>query len=72
MEQAMIILAGNYREFQNYIESHKVPLRGYRTIYGETAEKMAGIRVNEFITIGTFWDKKDAKSLYDFAHTRVV
>lgn len=65
----IVILAGNYREFSEYVFSHEHELRGYTPIYGD-ARSMAGTRYSEFLVVGTFWDRSDANEAYEFAKAR--
>ena len=63
-----IILAGNFREFQNYARSHHPHPN---LVYGNGVEALAGIEAEDIEVVGTFWEREDAGELYDVAKSRV-
>lgn len=65
MKRTVIILAGNFKEFQNYIDSRNQDEN--RFIYASDQHSIAGLRADRIYIIGSFWDRKDADSLYEYA-----
>lgn len=64
----VIVLAGNYREFEEYLDS--AGLTTEHAIYGD-AHHMAGTEAQQYQIIGTFWDRHDAADARAFAKTRI-
>ena len=69
-----IILAGNYRQYTDWIYDNVLPdvekVKDY--IYGDRFEKLMGVRAKEVIVIGTFWeDVKNASEVYETAQSRI-
>lgn len=67
-----IILAGNYREYTDWIYDNVLlnvaEVENY--VYGDTLQKIMSVRAKEIKVIGTFYERDDATSLYDHALTR--
>ena len=66
----ILVLAGNFKESQEYARSQHP--RGYVISYVSGVEAMAGRHYDGIEVIGTFWDRPDADKLYKFAKTRVI
>lgn len=64
----IIVLAGNYGEFQRLIWDYPEP---EKYIYGENPEKLFRIEAERVMIIGTFWERKDAGKLKEIADSRV-
>lgn len=64
----VIVLAGNYREFEEYLA--REGLTTEHAIYGD-AHHMAGCEAQRYETIGTFFDRKDAHDALIEARSRI-
>lgn len=70
-----IILAGCYQQYTDWIYDNILPdVNGIKNyIFGNNVEKLAGIRADEIIIIGTFWtDVKNAGEIYNYAKSRTI
>lgn len=66
----ILILAGNHQEFTEYIEEHNLPDSVVR--YADSPAQIYGVRPQQVICIGTFWDRPDAVVLSDLAQQRLT
>jgi len=69
MKKKIIILAGNFLQFQSYARVNQEIK--HKLVYASGTQALAGIEAEKVEVIGTFWDKENAGKLYDFAMTRV-
>lgn len=73
MEKVTIILAGNHRQYLDWLCDNKLgkeDLDKYR--YGGFPERVQSLTAKEVIVIGTFWeDFPRAREMYDLALSRV-
>ncbi len=74
MDKVTIILAGNYRQYTDWIYDNVLPdteaIKQYR--YGSYPEKVQPLIAKEVIVIGTFWQEfPNAVDMYDLALSRV-
>lgn len=65
----IIILAGNRQQFEDYLEDNG--LTDSQAVYGYEPDRMLGIEISRVEIIGTFWERKDAVDLHNFALSRV-
>ena len=71
VKKSVIVLAGNYRQYLDYVRAHgAVSARDRGFAYGER-DKMCGIEASEVVVTGTFWERADAGDAYEFANSRV-
>ena len=63
-----IVLAGNYREFKNFLDKNGGTDGEY--CYGD-AHNIMGIEAKEVVEYGTFYERKDAHDLRELAKSRV-
>lgn len=66
-----IVLAGNREQYENYVIDTAVSFPGKRFVYGFNAYKILGSQAEEVVTTGTFWQRHDARKLFDLSLTRV-
>ena len=60
------VLAGNMEEYTRSKQHQDL-----RFIFIPSREKLMGREFANVITIGTFWDRKDASEFYELAKTRI-
>ena len=65
----IIILAGNFEQFKNYVDSQDRNHQDF--VYCSSIEAILGIDAEKIITVGTFWNRQDAGKLKDFADSRI-
>ena len=65
----IIVLAGSRQQFEDYLD--KNGLTDSEAIYGYEPERLMGIEAREVITIGTFFERKDAVQLLELAESRI-
>ena len=73
LNKKIVILAGNYREFINFLsEKERLDINGCKKyIYCDHPAKVYGIKIADIEIIGTFWERKDAGKLYESAKCRL-
>lgn len=74
MDKVTIVLAGNYRQYTDWIYDNVLPdveaIKSYR--YGSHPEKVQPLIAKNVIVIGTFWDDfPHATDMYELALSRV-
>ena len=67
-EKKIAIIAGNFREFTNFINFAK---RSNKYIYADRIESLAGLELESVIPVGTWYERKDAWDILEFAKTRI-
>ena len=65
-QKPIAVLAGNIREYALFKEG-----RGSIFRFIEYPDKAMGMEFSDVITIGTFWDRKDAGDFYELAKSRI-
>lgn len=65
----IIVLAGNFYEFQNYIRFQIEPIS--RFVYGDFPHKIDGIEASRVDIVGTFYNRSDAGKLEELAKSRI-
>lgn len=65
----IIVLAGSRIEFEGYLNS--MGMTDNEALYGYMPDVMAGVEASKVEIIGTFWDRKDANKLKEFAESRI-
>jgi hypothetical protein len=65
----IIVLAGSREEFEQYLDDHG--LTDSQALYGWSPDVMAAIRASGVVETGTFYERKDAWDLRQFALSRV-
>lgn len=64
--KTIFILAGSFSEFKQFIRENP-DIAGADLRYAEFPEKLMGHRGAEYRTYGTFYERKDAHEMEDFA-----
>lgn len=64
----IIILAGNYHQYLDHVQSHR---DGARFVFGDRVEKLMGIEARGVLVVGTFWSNPNSLPLYQFAKSRI-
>ena len=67
----IIVLAGNRREFNNYLDEKGLTNFAGNYIYGAEPHNIMGIEAEKVEVIGTFWDRKDALIMEREAKSRI-
>lgn len=70
MEKKIIVLAGNFEEFNHYLKENN--LNSNEAIYGDHPTKIMGVRASKVVTTGTFYYDKKADKLEELALSRVI
>lgn len=65
----IILLAGNRSQYDYWMQHTFMP--GKCVIFADRPEKIRGIRADEIIITGTFWERFDAMELYNLASSRM-
>lgn len=70
MEKVKIVIAGNHREFMDYL---RIVPEEARKIYKEAShpDQIRGLIADEVITVGTWYERSDAKEMEREALSRV-
>jgi len=66
--QRVLILAGNRREYRDFIKTTPDKKRYF---YAGSLEALLGHFCGNVQTIGTFWQRRDAGKLYSFVPTLI-
>ena len=67
--QKVLILAGNREQYEQWLADNG---RTRQTaFYCYDKERIIGVEVSSVLTIGTFWERKDAYELFQLAQTRI-
>jgi hypothetical protein len=71
--KTIIVLAGNFREYNDFLEKSiwKDTKYNYEYVYAGKEEDIAGITADEVIKIGTWYTVKDIYRLEQFAMSRI-
>lgn len=64
------VLAGNREQFENFMRQKDIG-EPAEYVYADRMEKLICNRFDDYKTIGTFWDRKDANELYDEVKSRI-
>lgn len=70
----VIVLAGTKKQFQDFTEERKLnDIRYSRThyIYADSQKSIVGIKADDVIVCGTFWENKNANKLAELAKSRL-
>ncbi len=67
--EKIFILAGSKQEYDYYTKDHSYHLHDLEPHYVTREQDFMGNRGAQFITVGTFWEREDARKLYDAADT---
>jgi len=59
------VLAGNFREFNLFAKGD------VKYIYANDSNKLAGLEIEDVITVGTWYEQEDAFDILEFAKTRI-
>ncbi len=65
-----IVLAGSAEEYARYVRDN--PSDEKRYVYGSSVYKLITARIREVVTCGTFWQRKDARKLFDVANDHII
>jgi len=66
----ILVLAGNYQQYREYIREHKLDSKRYVWM-DDHAHNAMGREFAALIAIGTFFDRPDAGKQYSYANSRV-
>lgn len=67
----ILVLAGNYQEFMHHF-GRSPNEGGSEYIYADRPDRIRGVKAEKIEVVGTFWERKDARDMYDLAMTRVI
>jgi hypothetical protein len=65
------LLAGNYRQANNYLKSLS-PSSRKEYAYISCLERIVGRKYSEYKIIGSFWERKDADNLWNYVITHIT
>lgn len=68
-EKKIIVLAGNYTQYMEYVQSTKIPASKF--VYADNPSKLMGYEAEEVIETGTFSRRLDAVELRMLANSRI-
>lgn len=71
MTKPIIVLAGDYQQYVNYLREHGAVSACDRRYARGELPNMRGIEASEVVETGTFGWRKDAQELREMAQTRV-
>ena len=64
-----VILAGDHKQYKNFIIGNHMDEDKY--FYGGVPQNLFGQELRDIITIGTFFERKDANKMLELAKTRI-
>ena len=70
MRKKTIVIAGNHREFGNFLNIIE-PERRDDYVEADFAQKIMGIEASKVITIGTWYERKDSWDIKELADSRI-
>lgn len=65
----ILVLAGSVRQYEEYLRENN--LTPSEALYGYDERSIRGIRASAVVETGLFWERIDARYLYDLAMSRV-
>ena len=69
MEKKIIVLAGNRKQFEDYLDDNS--MTDSQAVYGWSPEILHGIQADRVEIVGTFWGREDAYELRRLAESRI-
>ena len=70
--KTIAIIAGNHRQFTHFLEGQYGPGTTIRYIEADRAEKLQGLRIDDILTVGTWYERKDAHDVLSLAKARLA
>jgi hypothetical protein len=62
------VLAGDYEQYQEWLRKNKLTPK--EAIFGNSRENFDGVEVSAIKIVGTFFERRDSRNLYELALTR--
>ena len=69
------VLAGNYQEFKNFCKDNSITPAAARQngyVYAEDSNTLRGYKLSNFIILGSFYSRPDAKEIVLTAKTSII
>ena len=66
----IVVIAGNKREFDNFIRPWMTPNEAKQFRYAGSYRDVVGIKISNVVKIGTWQDKRDAHEILDLCNYR--
>lgn len=70
MNKKIAVLAGNYDQFNQFLEENGGTDSEYLYVWGDV--RLAGVRLKDYIIYGTFWESKDANELLELTKSKII
>jgi hypothetical protein len=62
------VLAGDHKQYQEWLRKNK--LTQNEAIFGNSREDFDGVEISAIKIVGTFFERRDSRGLYELALTR--
>ncbi len=62
------VLAGDHKQYQEWLRKNK--LTPNEAIFGNNREDFDGVEISAIKIVGTFFERRDSRGLYELALTR--
>lgn len=67
--QKILILAGHREQYEQWLADNGHTSQ--TAFHGYDQERIISVEVTSVLTVGTFWERKDAHKLFQLAQTRI-